>query len=60
MEFYGYRRPDGRVGIRNKILILPASVCASDTARIVANQVEGAVTSIPSSASVMSFVVPSA
>ena len=44
MEFYGYRRPDGRVGIRNKILILPASVCASDTARIVANQVEGAVT----------------
>ena len=43
MEFYGYRRPDGRVGIRNKILILPASVCASDTARIVASQVEGAV-----------------
>lgn len=44
MEFYGYRRPDGRVGIRNKILILPASVCASDTARIVADQVESAVT----------------
>ena len=44
MEFQGYRRPDGRVGVRNKILILPASVCASDTARIVANQVEGAVT----------------
>ena len=44
MEFKGYRRPDGRVGIRNKILILPASVCASDTARIVADQVKGAVT----------------
>ena len=44
MEFLGYRRPDGRVGVRNKILILPASVCASDTARIVAGQVEGAVT----------------
>ncbi|MBQ2228518.1 MAG: UxaA family hydrolase, partial [Firmicutes bacterium] len=44
MDFYGYQRPDGRVGIRNKILILPASVCASDTARIVANQVESAVT----------------
>ncbi len=44
MEFMGYRRPDGRVGVRNKILILPASVCASDTARIVAGQVEGAVT----------------
>ena len=44
MEFFGYRRPDGRTGVRNKILILPASVCASDTARIVAGQVEGAVT----------------
>ncbi|MBQ6295059.1 MAG: UxaA family hydrolase, partial [Firmicutes bacterium] len=43
MEFLGYRRPDGRVGVRNKILILPASVCASDTAGIVAGQVEGAV-----------------
>lgn len=44
MEFTGYRRPDGRAGIRNKVLILPASVCAADTARIVADQVEGAVT----------------
>lgn len=44
MNFYGYKRPDGRVGVRNKVLILPASVCASDTARIIAQQVEGAVT----------------
>ena len=44
MTFWGYRRPDGRVGIRNKILILPASVCASDTTRIIASQVESAVT----------------
>jgi len=44
MTFYGYRRPDGRVGIRNYVLILPASVCASDTTRIVAQQVNGAVT----------------
>lgn len=44
MNFFGYRRPDGRVGIRNHILILPASICASDTARIVADQVSGAVT----------------
>lgn len=42
--FYGYKRPDGRVGIRNHVLILPASVCASDTTRIVAAQVNGAVT----------------
>ena len=39
MTFYGYRRPDGRVGVRNKVLILPASVCASDTTRIIAQQV---------------------
>ena len=44
MTFYGYRRPDGRVGVRNKVLILPASVCASDTTRIIAQQVMGSVT----------------
>ncbi|BEU88879.1 UxaA family hydrolase [Selenomonas sp. TAMA-11512] len=44
MKFLGYRRPDGRVGVRNYVLILPASICASDTTRIVASQVQGAVT----------------
>ena len=44
MNFYGYKRPDGRVGVRNKVLILPASVCASDTTRIVSSQVVGSVT----------------
>ena len=44
MTFYGYKRPDGRVGIRNKVLILPASVCASDTTRIISQQVVGSVT----------------
>ncbi len=44
MNFWGYRRPDGRVGVRNKVLILPASICAADTTRIIASQVEGAVT----------------
>lgn len=42
--FMGYRRPDGRVGVRNHVLILPASACASDTTRIVASKVEGTVT----------------
>lgn len=42
--FWGYKRPDGRVGIRNHVLILPASICASDVTRNVAAQVEGAVT----------------
>lgn len=44
MTFLVYRRPDGRVGVRNKIFVLPASVCASDTTRIIASQIEGAVT----------------
>lgn len=42
--FWGYKRPDGRIGVRNNILILPASVCASDTTRIIASNIENAVT----------------
>ena len=41
--FYGYRRPDGRVGIRNNVLILPASICASDVCRMVSDSVPGTV-----------------
>lgn len=44
MNFFGYKRPDGKVGVRNHVLILPASVCASDTVRIVASNVPGAIT----------------
>lgn len=44
MKFLGYKRSDGKVGVRNKIFILPTSVCASDTTRIIASQIEGAVT----------------
>lgn len=43
MNFYGYERSDGKVGVRNHVLILPASVCASDTAEMIARQVNGAV-----------------
>ena len=39
----GYRRPDGKVGVRNHVLILPCSLCASETARFAAEEVEGAV-----------------
>ena len=41
--FMGYRRPDGRVGIRNHVLILPTSICASDTAERIAHALEGCV-----------------
>lgn len=44
MKFLGYRRGDGKAGIRNKIFVLPASVFASDTTRIIASQIQGAVT----------------
>ena len=43
MEFGGYRRAEGRAGIRNHVLILPTCVCGSESARIVASQVKGAV-----------------
>lgn len=42
--FLGYKRSDGRIGVRNHVLILPCSICASDTARVVASQVANAVT----------------
>ena len=40
----GYRRSDGQVGIRNHVLILPTSICASDTTERIARSVEGCVT----------------
>lgn len=44
--FMGYRRAEGRPGIRNHVLILPSCACGSETARIVASQVRGAVSII--------------
>lgn len=41
MELTGYRRTDGRIGIRNHVLIVPTSVCANETARFTASKVEG-------------------
>ena len=42
--FMGYRRSDGQVGIRNHVLVLPTSICASDTTERIARSVEGCVT----------------
>jgi altronate dehydratase large subunit len=42
MKFQGYRRPDGKVGIRNHVLILPSVVCANRVARGIAQTVTGA------------------
>lgn len=42
-QFWGYRRAEGRPGIRNHVLILPTCACGSESCRIVASQVRGAV-----------------
>ena len=41
MDFRGYRRPDGKVGIRNHVLILPSVVCANRVARGISQQIAG-------------------
>lgn len=42
MKFMGYKRSDGKVGIRNYVLILATSVCSNKLAADIANAVEGA------------------
>lgn len=42
-KFWGYRRSEGGPGIRNHVLILPTCACGSESSRIVASQVAGAV-----------------
>lgn len=43
MKILGYRRPNGQLGIRNHLLILPTSVCATTVAFNIAAQVPGAI-----------------
>lgn len=46
VKFWGYRRPDGRVGTRNHVLILATVGCAAETARLAAEGLYGAVSFI--------------
>ena len=41
--FLGYKRPDGTVGVRNYVLILPTVVCASHVAKRISEEVQGTV-----------------
>jgi len=41
MKIKAYKRPDGKYGIRNKVLILPSVGCANETARLISEQVQG-------------------
>ncbi|MBU5308095.1 UxaA family hydrolase [Clostridioides mangenotii] len=43
MKLMGYLRENGKFGIRNHILVIPTSVCASETATRIAALVPGAV-----------------
>ncbi len=43
MSFWGYPRPDGSVGTRNYVAIIPTVVCATATARQVSDSVKGTV-----------------
>lgn len=43
MMLKGYKRENGTYGIRNHLLVIPTSVCASETAVRIANSVPGAV-----------------
>lgn len=44
MEFKGYVRPDGKVGARNLVAVIPSVTCANDVALAICHQVQGCVT----------------
>ena len=43
MMFLGYRRPDGTVGVRNHVLVIPTCACSSDVAEMITRDLPGAV-----------------
>ncbi|QIZ10822.1 UxaA family hydrolase [Priestia megaterium] len=45
-KFWGYRRFDGRVGVRNHVLILPTITCATQAAKQITELIHGTVSFI--------------
>ena len=43
MNFAGYRRPDGKAGTRNLVLVIPSVGCSQGTAQAIAQGLKGAV-----------------
>lgn len=43
-HFMGYVRPNGQVGARNYVAIIPSVTCANDVAQAISHQVQGTVT----------------
>jgi len=46
-EFSGYRREDGRIGVRNRVAVLPTSVTASPVAKEIAAEASASVRATP-------------
>ena len=42
-SFQGYRRNDGRVGVRNHVLVIPTCACSSDVAEMITRNLSGTV-----------------
>jgi altronate dehydratase large subunit len=45
-KFLGYKRPDGKVGVRNHVVILPSVACSNEVCNAIARKVKGTI-SIP-------------
>jgi len=43
VTMWGFVRSNGKVGVRNHVLVIPSVICASETAMRIANSVNGAV-----------------
>ncbi|MCI8510621.1 MAG: UxaA family hydrolase [Lachnospiraceae bacterium] len=41
--FQGYRRPDGKVGARNLVAVIPTVICANDVGQAICRQVQGTI-----------------
>ncbi len=46
MKFWGYRRSNGTVGVRNHVLIFPTTICASTVAQIICKEIKGTVSAV--------------
>jgi altronate dehydratase large subunit len=43
MNFQGYRRPSGKTGVRNHVLVIPSVVCSQGAAEAITRNLKGAV-----------------
>jgi altronate dehydratase large subunit len=43
MNFQGYRRPSGKAGVRNHVLVIPSVVCSQGAAEAITRNLKGAV-----------------